>query len=361
MIELADIQNAENEALPVGEIGQVEKPVEAIEEKSEKPVSVRETIKRSIKEVREDEKGRLHAKDGKFAPKEKPVEAAKEAAPVEIPKTEKEAQPKTSAVIGPPPGWSADSKAAFAALPDPVKQDILKREKEVSDGFKQKSDEIKRYQEIEQVLAPVRQTFQQAGIQSDAEAIKRLFMWENMIRQNPAQAIPQLARQYGVNLNSPQSPPPEIPEHLRPVLDQFGQISQTVNNLQGEIQRSREEKVSETLAAFSKDKPHFEKVRVRMGQLIQAGAVQPSDLEGAYQQAIWADPEIRAALIKEQAEKQAIEIQKAQAQKTQAARQAAISPTGRAPTAPVVNGKAGKQSVRESLAASIRELREERA
>ena len=357
--ELADLQVAENEALPVGDIGQVEKPVEVAEEKP-KPLSVRESIKKSISEVRADEKGRLHKPDGKFAPK---TEAApKEAAPAEIP--QKEAQPKASEAVGPPPGWSAESKAAFATLPEHIRNDLVKREKEVSDGFKKYSDDSKRYQEIEQVLAPLRPTFQQLGVKSDAEAIKSLLGWEASFR-NPAtrmQAFQNLARQYGVNLNSPQSQVPEVPEQLRPVLDQFGQISQTVNNLQSELQRSREEKVSETLAAFSKDKPHYEKVRIKMGQLIQAGLASPTDLNEAYQQACQLDPEIRATLIKEQFDKQIADQKQTATQHSQVARKAAISPSTRSPVGPVVNGKAqGKQSPRESIMAAIRELREERA
>ena len=361
--ELADLQNAENEALPVGEIGgEPEKAV--VSEKLEKPISVRETINKSIAKVREDEKGRLHAKDGKFAPKSEA--APKEAAPVEIPKTEKDAQPKASEAIGPPPGWSAESKAAFATLPDHIKADLVKREKEVSDGFKKYSDTDKRYQEIEQVLAPVRPIFQQNGVKSDAEAIKSLLGWEASFR-NPTtrmQAFHNLARQYGINLNSPQSQVSDaIPDQLRPVYDQFGQLTQQVSSIQGELQRSREEQVSKTLTDFSKDKPHFEKVRMRMGQLIQAGIVSPNDLDGAYQQAIWADPEIKTTLIKEQFDKQQAEQKKNQTQHSQAARQASVSPATRSPAGPVANGKTvnGKQSVRDALNASIRELRETRA
>ena len=361
--ELADLQVAENEALPIGDIGQPEKTPEIEAEKPSKPVSVRESIKKAISEVRADEKGRLHASDGKFAPKtDKPVEA--KSAPVEIPKTEKEVQPKASEAIGPPPGWSTESKAAFATLPDHIKNDLVKREKEVSDGFKKYSEDNKRYQEIEQVLAPLRPTFQQLGVKSDAEAIKSLLGWEASFR-NPntrMQAFNNLARQYGINLNSPQSQVPEVPEQLRPVLDQFGQISQTVNNLQSELQRSREEKVSEQLAAFSKDKPHFEQVRVKMGQLIQAGLANPSNLDEAYQQACNLDPEIRASLIKEQFDKQLVDQQKTQTQHSQVARKAAISPATRSPAGSVVNGKPpGKQTARESIMAAIRELREERA
>lgn len=372
-MELADLQNQENEGVindaPIAEGG----AQEAIENAVPERLSLRETLEKSVETVRQseakaDKAGRLHAADGKFAPKSGDT-AEPATAETKSPAPEKDAQPsEPSKVAGPPPGWSPESKALYATLPDPIKRDMLKREEEVSSGFKKYSDDNKRYQEIEQALAPVRPVYQQHGVQSDAEAIKRLFTWEAAIRSNPAQAISALARQYGVNLSqsSPQSETPsdgsqEIPAHLRPALDQVGSISQQVNSLQGELQRSREERVSQELSAFSKDKPHFEKVRVRMGQLIQAGAVQPSDLDGAYQQAIWADPDIRAALIKEQADKQAADLKKAEQQRAQSARTAAISPSGRAPSKAAGNGVEKPKGVRGSLMSAVKELQDNRA
>ena len=247
MAELADeVQGGEvinDSPIPAPPDEVVEAPVKEASEKQEKPVkgqSIRDALNSAVEKAKKDETGRLHAKDGKFAPKEKAVEAQ---APVEIPKTEKDVQPKEpSTAIGPPPGWSVESKAAFASLPDPVKQDILKREKEVSDGFKSKSDELKRYQEIEQVLAPARAVYQRAGVQSDAEAIKRLFMWEGMIRQNPAYALQQLAQQYGVNLSPAQSsdqPSAAIQEN-----PYIGQLAQEVQSLKSTIQQSEQQQVS---------------------------------------------------------------------------------------------------------------------
>lgn len=367
-MELADLQNQENEGVindaPIADGG----PQEAIENSAPEKLSLRETIEKNFKDASKDERPRDPT--GKFATKvgdTAPVATAETKSPA----PEKDAQPsEPSKVAGPPPGWSPESKALYATLPDPIKRDMLKREEEVSSGFKKYSDDNKRYQDIEQALAPARPVYQQHGVQSDAEAIKNLFAWEASFR-NPATretAFRNLAQRYGFNLSqsSPQSETPsdgsqEIPAHLRPVIDQVGTISQQVNSLQSELQRSREERVSQELSAFSKDKPHFEKVRVRMGQLIQAGAVQPNDLDGAYQQAIWADPDIRASLIKEQADKQAAELKKAEQQRAQSARTAAISPSGRAPTRPAANGSEKPQGVRGTLMASIKELQDNRA
>ena len=310
------------------------------------------------------EEDRPRGPDGKFLPKDEKAVEAKKSAPAEIaPKTDVSPAP-ASAPPGLPPGWSPETKAFVSALPPdhPLRKDVEKRETEISNGFKKYSDDAKKYSEIEQVLAPVRQTFQQAGVQSDAEAIRRLFMWEQAIRANPTDALPRLARQYGLDLaslaqssGSNQTPP-----------DASQQIQQLVQNaiqpVQSEIQRIQADRASSEIAAFSKDKPHFEKVKTQMGQLMARGAA--TDLDGAYQMAIWNDPEIRAQLIQKEADEKVAAHQKAQqeqVQRSKNARKAAISPSGNAPAAPALNGKEKAKGVRGSILESINQLREERA
>lgn len=358
--ELADIQNNENSAV-VSE-APAEAPVIGKEPKSAKPPSIRDGIKSAIKELSEpkqDKTGRLHADDGKFHPKA--VEAPKEAAPAEKPKTEKEASPTAASTpsVGPPPGWSEAAKQLFATLPDPVKQDIVKREGEVSSGFKEKSEQLKRYQEIEQVLSAARPVYQQLGVQSDAEAVKRLFAWENYIRSNPPQAIYELARQFGINLaqqSSTTSPATqeEIPPYIRPLLDQFGRLNQEFNAFKSDAQHAEEARISAELTEFSKDKPYFERVRVDMGRLMQSGIA--TDLNTAYQKAVALSPEIQVE-IKAEEEARKVEDRQKEQQRLQAAAKAAVSPSTRAPSA--ANIDAGKKApgVRGSILQAIQEVR----
>jgi hypothetical protein len=236
----------------------------------------------------------------------------------------------------------------------PIKKDVLKREEEVSNGFKQKSDELKRYQEIEQVLSSARPVYQRTGV-NDAEAIKRLFAWEAYIRQNPEQALHEIARQYGVNLTAqPSSPQGDIPQ---PVLDQFGQLRQAVSATQSEIQRLQDERIASDLRTFAKDHPYFERVRITMGQLTQAGVA--PDLDNAYQKAVMLSPDIQAEIntaneakkAEEEAKKQA-ELQRQQQQRAKAA----VSPTSRAPSAAIkVPDKS--PGIRGSILQAIEEVR----
>jgi hypothetical protein len=363
MAELSDVQNNENELVQSevapAEIPQPEAEVPEKPEKPEKPLSLRDQIKSATTAVRKEEAERARdVASGKFVAKDKaePPTAAKE-----IPAPVKDAPPEASKAVGPPPGWSPESKAYFNSLPadHPLRRDVAKREEEVSNGFKKYSDENKRYQEIEQVLAPVRQTYQQVGIQSDAEAIKRLFMWEGMIRQNPAYALQQLAQQYGVNLSPAQSsdqPSAAIQEN-----PYIGQLAQEVQSLKSTIQQSEQQQVSKELSAFAKDKPHFEKVRVSMGRLMQSGMA--PDLDSAYQQAIWLDPDIRKQMQDDAEAKQKAELAKANAQVQNAQRaKAAVSPPSRAPNPPPpLQGAKGQKGVRGAILESIAQLNEDRA
>lgn len=363
--ELADTHAAESADIGAVDSGVIGREAPA-ERASDKPVSIRDGLNAAIKEVGEKE-ARERDQTGKFAKKstEAPVEAASKVIPEE--KTGLSPAPKSAGI---PPGFSTETKAFLDTLPadHPIKRDLEKRETEISTGFKTKSEELKRYQDLEQVLAPMRPAFQQEGAKSDAEAIRNITSWYGALN-NPStrvNAFMQLAQRAGIDLQSlaqghSQAPQgQEIPEHLRPVLDQFGQMSQTVASLQSEIQNSRQEKIASELSTFAKDKPHFEKVRVRMGQMMAAGIASPTDLDGAYQMAVRSDPELYEQSVREMDEKRKAEFTQAQANAGKNARIAAVSPAPRARVAaPVANGHdKGAKGVKGSILTAIKELEE---
>jgi hypothetical protein len=379
-MELADQQVSETEGLSGAEIpasaptggsageGEPASKGAASPDKPEK-LSLRQQIEKNVEAVRTEEAKRARAADGKFTKLDGAAE--KPATDKQVSPTEQEAQPEPAKAVGPPPGWSAESKAFFNSLPPdhPIRRDVAKREEEVSSGFKQYSDKAKQYDAIEQVIAPVRQTFQQAGISSDADAIKALLGWEAGFR-NPAtrvQSFQNLARQYGVDIStlvpSSSSAAPsaaqDIPEPLRPVIDQFGNVVQQVQSVEARLQSWEQQQIAEKLTSFASSHPHFEAVRVQMGQLMNAGIVQPGDLETAYQKAIALNPEISARIREAEDRKKADELAKANAAKVEAARRAAVSPTPRPPMGAPGGQPAKKAGVRESILASVQQLREE--
>jgi len=369
MSELADeISNeAANGGLSPAEIGQGSPSGDSggAENPPEKPLSLRDQINKSVEAVRKEEATRARdVQTGKFAKVDpEKASAAEKPAAAEIPKTEN-AQPEASKPVGPPSGWSKEAQALWETLPPAVKADAVRREAEVAKGFDEYRGKTAQLTEISQALDPIRSILQQNGIQSDAQAVKTLLQWEGSFRnpQTRIQAFHNLARQYGVDLSTlaqgSSQPAQDIPDQLRPVIDQFGNIVQEVNGLKAQLQRSQEEKVSQELSVFAKDKPHFEQVRTLMGQLMQSGVA--DSLDSAYQKATLLHPEVSAKIKAEADAKQAEELAKTQAEKANKARLAAVSPSPRSPTAPATgSAKSGGTKVRDSILASVTQLRDE--
>lgn len=380
-MELADQQVSDNEGS--GGLSGPEIPAKAAdvpasqapaEKAPDKPLSLREQINKSVEAVRTEEAKRSRdATTGKFVKQDTPGAAEQPAASPEIQSEKKEAQGDAPKAFAPPPGFSAETKAFLATLPadHPIKKDLEKREGEVSNGIKQYSDKAKQYDAIDQVIAPVRSTFQQAGITNDADAIKALLGWEAGFR-NPAtrtQSFRSLAQQYGFDLSTlvPSSPSgspsaaQDIPDQLRPVIDQFGQVSQQVQQVASRVESWEQQQAAREINAFASKHPHFEAVRGQMGQLMSAGMVQPGDLEGAYQMAIKINPEISARIAEEERAKTEEAAKAAAAEKARKAAAAAVSPPTRSPVGPSGPAQTGKNSggVRDSILSSIKALREE--
>lgn len=373
-MELADQQNLEAEGAVTGaeipaspEGGQ--SPASSVETPSqpEKPLSIREQLVKATETVRTEEAKRARdVATGKFTKTDDGASgaqkdpAARTAPANEIPKPASEAKPAASPADAPPSAW----KGIWESLPPEARAIAVKRESEVAKGFDEYRNKVKQYDAIEQVLAPARARFQQQGIQSDAEALRNIMSWEQGLH-DPATRITAfrgLAQQLGIDLSTlAQNPPPssaqDIPE-LRPVLDQFGNIRQQVQSVESRLQSWEQRQTSEQIAAFAKDKPHFEKVSALMGKLMQAGTA--TDLDSAYQQALRIDPEVSAQIEAERVAKEATERERAQAEKAAAARRAAVSPAGRSPNGTPVNAAAQppKRSVRESILSSVKELAE---
>lgn len=340
--------------------------------KEQKKTSVRESLEEAIAE----ETAKLEPKDkkeptpstdgrvrdpatGQFATKD----AAPEKAAPTIPPTT-EAKPATTqsspAVSGPPSGWSKESKAVFSTLPPSVQSDAIRREQEFARGIEEYRNRVSEY---ERNVLPRSQRY---GVKP-AEYVERLALWDMAFENSPREALPSLIQAYpslmqhfGHLLNpstqDPQGQPQDPTIQLQPFLNQVGQVNQRVSSLESELQRSREERISGELAQFAKDHPHFEQVRVPMAQLMIGGAVQPNDLEGAYQRAIWADPNLRETLL---AEKVTEQVKAAQLQ-AQNARKAAVSIIGRAPSGPT-NGRTKSKGSRVDIVSAIEELRDQRA
>jgi hypothetical protein len=316
---------------------------------------------------------------------EAPVAAAEgaEAAP----EAEAEAAPPQPTVAA-PEGFSKEAKAEWAKTPPAVQAAVAKREADMAKGV----EELKgKYKDIDTALQPHVEAIRRTG-HSPAEAVSQLFAWFQALSGNPVAAFPALAKSFNMDLGailqaaqSQQQPqpqqgqqpagdvPPAMQKYINDMQQELGllkqQFGQELTGLKSTFQQQSEAKTQEILTNWSKDKPHFEAVRGLMAQFIQSGAVPLKngqvDLDGAYDMAIYASPDVRtqvltaqqeaakkAAAAKVEAERKA---QQAQADK---ARKAGVSVGGGAPGVP--GAPSGKPTgKRKTVRESIMEAREQ--
>lgn len=200
--------------------------------------------------------------------------------------------------IPPPAGWKGAAKVDWDRMPRTVRQSIA-------------AD----YAEVEQIrneIAPLKELFDanreflvnQAG--SVVEAQRQMMQFAHMSVDNPVQLAEHILRARGLDPRavfsgqpsqvSAQGQQPDqqalvaqlVQQQLQPILGQFQQQS-----LQQEISK---------VQAFRSDPahPYFNDVASHIKGLLEAGVA--TNLQDAYDQAIWADPTIRQQLMSAQAE-----------------------------------------------------------
>jgi len=232
------------------------------------------------------------------------------------------ADPAVKLAIRAPASWSVAAKAGFDALPPEVQQAVAKREQEIDHGLRRKSEEVKRYEPLEQLIAPRRAVWAAQGM-DEASAIKTLLAAQDLLERDPRQGLEFLARSYGVSLNTAQ--PQGQPQQAQPAPDSHPEIAflkQQLQTLQSQVQEAQTAPFKSQIDAFQNDPAnlYFENVRDDMAVLLHNGKA--ADLKEAYEMACWMRPDIRPFLQTTQAP--AVDTQGKAAQ----ARRAAVSVTG---------------------------------
>ncbi len=311
---------------------------------------------------------------------EQPIKAAPEA--TTSPGQQATSEPAKVAPQGTaaaPASLSKDTRAIWDTLPEVVRNDIIKRESDTTKGVEQLKQ---RYQPLDEALAPYRPLLQQAG-KTDADAVKQLFAWHQALAgPNKVQAFQALARSHGFDLStlapaSQASQQQQDPNDPRFQLQQalhgtVNPLDQRLSALEQQLVRQQQGQLNDEIGAFSKDKPHFDRVRVMMGHLMQLGYA--SDLQEAYDRAVWADPEVRGQVLAAEQAKREAEIATLEADKAakaaqaeadrkqkerealDKARRANVSPRGSTPMGSIVPRAQGGKSIRDSIAEARRQV-----
>jgi hypothetical protein len=216
----------------------------------------------------------------------------------------------TESKLEAPKNWTEDVKKVFNTLPAESQEFMIKRDKEMTSDYTKKTQELaeqrKNIEALDKVLQPARQTINATGI-GEAEYISRLLNADNALRTNPKMALRQLAQGYGIDLSSMNEeseswndPDPQYAQ----LLQQNQQIMSELNNFKQQNIQSTVAQTEQTVEQFSMKTntdgklmhPHFDKVRVKMGNLIDAG--EAKGLDEAYTKAVRLDDDLYAEAIK---------------------------------------------------------------
>jgi hypothetical protein len=202
-----------------------------------------------------------------------------------------------------PKNWSEEVRSKFKDLPRDAQEYMLKRDKEMTADYTRKTQEVaqqrKSFESLDKVIAPMRQQIAASGV-GEAEYISRLLNADMALRNNPKMAIKQLAQGYGIDLSS-------IEENVDwndsdPQITQLQQQNQAIlaelNQFKRQNLQSARQQTENQISAFAESKdekgnlkyPHFEQVRVKMGNLIDAG--EAKGLEDAYAKSIRLDDDL---------------------------------------------------------------------
>jgi len=265
--------------------------------------------------------------------------------------------------IDPPAHWSDEHKETFKGAPPGLQKFLLDRHKSMESDYTRKTTEIAerskqydRYAAIDKVFEPFRPRLQASGIDEIA-AVQRLLNAQQMLDTDPKTALTHLAKQYGVDFGADAGSNQFADPDFLKVSQELAQVRQTLSQFQQQQQQSRVAELQGQIDAFKSDKdetgnpkhPHFDKLRAEIAGLLQAGAAK--DLGDAYERAAWANPEVRADILKRQQDETEA---KAKAVAAEKARDAAgrFLPNGKGIARPEAKEK---ESLRQELDRRLKE------
>ena len=231
-------------------------------------------------------------------------EAADAEATPESGTPESDVEPEPDALAA-PKTWPAEHREAFEHLPEEQQSFMMQREQERDAAFTRKPTELaeqrKQVEGLQGVLAPYRQQMQANGI-SEAEYVSRLMSYDNALRQNPKQALQSLAQHYGIRLSNDSGvdyveETPSDPQILQ-LQQQLNQTQAHIQTMQQSQTMAQQQQLVDQVESFATAKdakgnlkhPYFEKLRERMGRLVNAG--ETTDLDEAYTMALRLDNDL---------------------------------------------------------------------
>ena len=238
-----------------------------------------------------------------------------------------------------PASWRKEAKGEWANVPLHIRQEVHKREMEITRALNEANQARQSAQQFEQAAQPYMARIQSLGVtpqQAFNELLKADYALATGTPQTKAQFIDKLIQDYGVDIGEldaaiarrlgvggqPQQPQQQqMPDIQALVQQQLQQALAPIYQQQQQAAQQIQQQAEMTVQQMELDPkfPHFDAVRQDMADLIELanrrGVVLP--LEQAYSRAVSANPELSAMTFATQ-----------QHQRAQRAAQAAASVSG---------------------------------
>jgi hypothetical protein len=237
-----------------------------------------------------------------------------------------------------PNTWKKEAAEAWIKADPIIRAEVERREADFHKGIEQYRVAATFAQTMERAITPYAATLQSLNISPD-RAVGELMAADQRMRNGDIQYFAQLAKSYNFNpsqlveiFGGQQSQEQQyVDPNMSALKQQVSQLTGYIQNQQSTAQQQAQETLNSEISTFAADPSHshFEAVRGHMSALLQAG--QAKDLPDAYEQAIYANPTTRTAVLQQQAAAQREEATK----KAQAAKSAASVNVRSRPSMPV--------------------------
>lgn len=356
--------NTEDQGHPKEPEAKPEAKPEKAAKPEDKPLTTREALQKAAAKVEKDSKAAEKADTKEVKTEAKPADKASDK-PGEV-KTEKpradngqfaskeaKTEAKPSYTAGEPPArFTADVKASWATLPENVRGEVSRMERELTQGY----EKHKAGAERDATLNEFHDMAKQSGKQL-SDVVRAYVGMENLLRTDPNKAFEQLLQRVG-------SSPRQYAEHIlgqtpdqnanqqdatiRELKQTIGQLQQQVGQVSQTFHQQRESAVLQDVTKFAQDNPRFEELSGDIAFFMKSGRAK--DLSEAYTLAERLNPAAPAASdVKPAASSAAqdLSIQTEKGQKSiKGAPDAGSDPVSRKPSTSI------KESIRRAMAQS---------
>lgn len=202
-----------------------------------------------------------------------------------------------------PKSYKKEYAEKFKTLAPEWRKYLTEREKETERGFSDFGNKLNGYKWVDSVFQPRSERLSKSGISQPQQYFEALAKIDDAINQDPRGTIKTLIEAYGVNLADDNN------SEQNQLQQKISRLEQGFNSLNGFLANQRQAELRSTIESFisAKDEagnpvhPHFDKVKVVMGQLMKSGTA--ANIQDAYDKAVWLDPEIRGQLMAEKNDK----------------------------------------------------------